>query len=228
MENIILFLAIFCVTATAAQVSLFRRWWQKLGLAASIAAITYGFYPTAIRYSSIDVQSWLADSAAMLDLSVVLVLEAVMMLLIALFMLREMYAKLKFPWSIILLLQYIPMVSAIAVLYYYQVQLYHTGLSLSFATIAIAYGSACALAILVLAYVIKLMIPLRVLRLELKLAMHAAQIALAIAISVLTARYNRYNSQIEANTTEFIVVALLFIAVGLFGYLRYQRSITSA
>ena len=77
MDNIILFLALFSLTATAAQVSLFRRWWQQLLLAAAIAGITYSFYPTAIEFSSSDIETLLADSMAMLDLSVVLVIEAV-------------------------------------------------------------------------------------------------------------------------------------------------------
>jgi VIT1/CCC1 family predicted Fe2+/Mn2+ transporter len=55
VENIILFLALFTGTATAVQVSLFRRAWQQLLLAAAIAVGTYLFYPTAIQFSSKDI-----------------------------------------------------------------------------------------------------------------------------------------------------------------------------
>ena len=44
----------------------------------------------------------------MLDMSVVLVLEAAVMLVLALFMLREMYTVLVLPWKLVLLLQYLP------------------------------------------------------------------------------------------------------------------------
>ena len=84
MDNIILFLGLFSLTATATQLSLFRHWWQQLALALVFAAITYAFYPTAIAYSSTDIEALLADSGAMLDMSVVLVLEAVLMLVLAL------------------------------------------------------------------------------------------------------------------------------------------------
>ena len=174
MDNIILFLALFSLTATAAQVSLFRHWWQQLALALAIAAITYAFYPTAIEYSSTDIEALLADAGAMLDMSVVLVLEAVLMVILALFMLREMYSVIAMPWKLVLLLQYVPMVSAVGVLCFYQVHVYQQGLELDFDQTALAYGGAVALSVVALAWFIKVLVPMRVLRLEPKLAMHAA------------------------------------------------------
>ena len=169
MDNIILFLALFSLTATAAQVSLFRHWWQQLALALAIAAITYAFYPTAIEYSSTDIEALLADAGAMLDMSVVLVLEAVLMVILALFMLREMYSVIAMPWKLVLLLQYVPMVSAVGVLCFYQVHVYQQGLELDFDQTALAYGGAVALSVVALAWFIKVLVPMRVLRLELKL-----------------------------------------------------------
>jgi hypothetical protein len=223
VDNIILFLALFSLTATAAQVSLFRRWWQQLGLALVIAAITYGFYPTAITLSSTDLAALLADPAAMLDMSVVLVLEAVVMLILALFMLREMYTVLAYPWKLVLLLQYLPMVSAVGVLCFYQVHLYQQGLEFEFENTALGYGATVAFAVAVLAWLIKLLVPMRVLRLELKLAMHSAQIVLAVAVSVLTATYPYRSADIQPNLVEFMAVLVLVIIGFVIGYLRYQR-----
>lgn len=223
MDNIILFLALFSLTATAAQVSLFRHWWQQLGLALVIAAITYGFYPTAITFSSNDLTALLADPTAMLDMSVVLVLEAVVMLILALFMLREMYTVLVFPWKLILLLQYLPMVSAVGVLCYYQVHLYQQGLEFEFENTALGYGGVVACTVVALAWLIKLLVPMRVLRLELKLAMHSAQIVLAVAVSVLMATYPYRSADVKPNLTEFMAVLVLVLVGFVVGYLRYQR-----
>ena len=224
MDNIILFLALFSLTATSAQVSLFRQWWQKLVLALLIAAITYAFYPTAIQYSSTDIEQLLANAAAMLDMSVVLVVEAVIMLVLALFMLREMYADIRFPWRLVLWLQYLPMASAVGVLCFYQVHVYQQGLELEFEHTAIAYGGGVAVSVLVLAWLIKFLVPMRILRLELKLAMHAAQIVIAVAVSVLTATYPYRSADIQPNVAEFGVVTLLVVAGAVIGYLRYQKS----
>lgn len=225
MDNIILFLALFSLTATAAQVSLFRAWWQQLGLALAIALITYGFYPTAITLGSNDLAALLADPVAMLDMSVVLVLEAAVMLVLALFMLREMYTVLVLPWKLVLLLQYLPLASAVGVLCFYQVQLYQQGLQLPFDQTALAYGAAVAAVVILMARLIKWLVPMRVLRLELKLAMHSAQIVLAVAVSVLTATYPYRPADIRPNLVEFMAVVVL-MAVGAFlGYLLYQRKI---
>jgi hypothetical protein len=223
MDNIILFLALFSLTATAAQVSLFRHWWQRLGLALVIAAFTYGFYPTAITFSSNDLTALLSDPEAMLDMSVVLVLEAVVMLILALFMLREMYTVLVFPWKLVLLLQYLPMVSAVGVLCFYQVHLYQQGLEFEFENTALGYGGVVASTVLALAWLIKLLVPMRVLRLELKLAMHSAQIVLAVAVSVLVATYPYRSADIQPNLTEFMAVLVLVLVGFMVGYLRYQR-----
>lgn len=225
MDNIILFLALFSLTATAAQVSLFRAWWQQLGLAVAIALITYGFYPTAITLGSNDLAALLADPVAMLDMSVVLVLEAAVMLVLALFMLREMYTVLVLPWKLVLLLQYLPLASAVGVLCFYQVQLYQQGLQLPFDQTALVYGAAVAAVVILMARLIKWLVPMRVLRLELKLAMHSAQIVLAVAVSVLTATYPYRPADIRPNLVEFMAVVVL-MAVGAFlGYLLYQRKI---
>ncbi|MEH6591378.1 MAG: hypothetical protein V7746_14050 [Halioglobus sp.] len=224
MDNIILFLALFSLTATAAQVSLFRHWWQQLLLAVAIAAITFSFYPTAIEYSSTDIETLLADAVAMLDMSVVLVIEAVMMLILALFMLKDMYAPLTFPWKLVTFLQFLPMVSAVGVLCFYQVHLYQQGLQWDFDQTALIYGGAVALAVLVLAWFIKLLVPLRVLRLELKLAMHGAQIILAIAVSVLTASYPYRSSDINPNLVEFAAVTVLILVGFIAGYIRHQKT----
>jgi hypothetical protein len=222
VDNIILFLALFTGTATAVQVSLFRKLWQQLLLAGAIAVGTYLFYPTAIGFSSTDIETLLANESTMLDLSVVLVLEAVAMLILALFMLRDMYLKLAMPLQLVLWLQYLPAVTSVGVLCFYQVHLYQQGLTWEFETTAHAYGGGVALGVLLFAWLIKFLIPLRLLRLELKLAMHAAQIALAIAISVLTATYPYRGSEIEPNTLQFAAVAVLFLAGALLGYRRYQ------
>jgi hypothetical protein len=224
VDNIILFLALFSLTATAAQVSLFRHWWQQLALAVAIAGITYAFYPTAIEFSSTDIEALLADPAAMLDMSVVLVLEAVMMLILALFMLREMYTIIAMPWNLVLWLQYLPMVSAVGVLCFYQVHVYQQGLEMDFDKTALVYGGAVALAVVVLAWFIKFLVPMRVLRLELKLAMHAAQIIIAVAVSVLTATYPYRSADIEPNLVEFGAVTALIVVGVIVGYLRYQRN----
>jgi hypothetical protein len=224
VDNIILFLALFSLTATAAQVSLFRHWWQQLALAVAIAGITYAFYPTAIEFSSTDIEALLADPAAMLDMSVVLVLEAVMMLILALFMLRELYTIIAMPWKLVLWLQYLPMVSAVGVLCFYQVHVYQQGLAMDFDKTALAYGGAVALAVVVLAWFIKFLVPMRVLRLELKLAMHAAQIIIAVAVSVLTATYPYRSADIEPNLVEFGAVTALIVVGVIVGYLRYQRN----
>lgn len=223
MDNIILFLALFSLTATAAQVSLFRHWWQQLALALAIAAITYAFYPRAIEFSSTDIDALLANGDAMLDMSVVLVLEAMLMLILALFMLREMYTVIAFPWSAVLWLQYLPMASAVEVLCFYQVHVYQQGLQMDFDKIALAYGGAVAVAVVVLAWLIKFLVPMRVLRLELKLAMHAAQIVIAVAVSVLTATYPYRSADIEPNLVEFAAVTALILVGVLVGYLRYQK-----
>jgi hypothetical protein len=224
VDNIILFLALFSLTATAAQVSLFRHWWQQLALALVIAAITYAFYPYAIEYSNTDIEALLADAGAMLDMSVVLVLEAVLMLTLALFMLREMYGELKLPWKLILLIQYLPMASATGVLCFYQVHVYQQGLELEFEQTALVYGGAVAAAVVVFAWLIKFLVPLRILRLELKLAMHAAQIVLAVAISVLTATYPYRSADIEPNLMEFGAISVLIVLGACIGYWRYQRT----
>ncbi|MDH3992712.1 MAG: hypothetical protein OEV47_07355 [Gammaproteobacteria bacterium] len=224
MDNIILFLALFSLTATAAQVSLFRHWWQQLALALAIAGITYAFFPRAIQFSSTDIEALLANADAMLDMSVVLVLEAVLMLILALFMLREMYSVIAFPWRAVLLLQYLPMVSAVGVLCFYQVHVYQQGLQLDFDKIALVYGGAVAVAVVVLAWLIKFLVPMRVLRLELKLAMHAAQIVIAVAVSVLTATYPYRSADIQPNLVEFAAVTALILVGVLVGYLRYQRN----
>jgi hypothetical protein len=225
MENIILFLALFSLTATAAQVSLFRHWWQQLALALAIATITYTFYPRAIQFSNTDILALLANGDVMLDMSVVLVLEAVLMLILALFMLREMYTNIAFPWNLVLLLQYLPMASAVGVLCFYQVHLYQQGLELEFAQTALAYGGGVAVAVVVLAWLIKLLVPMRVLRLELKLAMHAAQIVIAVAVSVLTATYPYRSADINPNLIEFGAVSALILVGVLVGYVRYQKNL---
>lgn len=224
MDNIILFLALFSLTATAAQVSLFRHWWQQLALALAIAAITYAFYPKAIQFSNTDIDALLANGGAMLDMSVVLVLEAVLMLILALFMLREMYTVIVFPWKLVLLLQYLPMVSAVGVLCFYQVHVYQQGLEMDFDRTALVYGGAVALTVVVLAWFIKFLVPMRVLRLELKLAMHAAQIVIAVAVSVLTATYPYRSADIKPNLVEFGAVTALIVVGVIVGYLRYQRN----
>ncbi len=225
METIILFLGLFSLTATAAQVSLFRQWWQKLALALVIAGITYAFYPYAIQFSSTDVERLLADSGAMLDMSVVLVLEAVLMLVLALFMLREIYTDLHLPWKLILLIQYLPMVSAAGVLCFYQVHVYQQGLELPFEQTALAYGGAVAAAVLLFAWLIRFLVPHRVLRLELKLAMHAAQILLAVATSVLTATYPYRPAAIQPHLPEFAAVTVMIVLGALVGYWRYRRTV---
>jgi hypothetical protein len=224
VDNIILFLALFSLTATAAQVSLFRHWWQQLALALVIAAITYAFYPNAIENSNTYIEALLADAGAMLDMSVVLVLEAVLMLTLALFMLREMYGELKLPWKLILLIQYLPMASATVVLCFYQVHVYQQGLELEFEQTALVYGGAVAAAVVVFAWLIKFLVPLRILRLELKLAMHAAQIVLAVATSVLTATYPYRSADIEPNLMEFGAISVLIVLGACIGYWRYQRT----
>lgn len=224
MDNIILFLALFSLTATAAQLSLFRHWWQQLALALVIAGITYVFYPTAIAYSSTDIEALLADPEAMLDMSVVLVLEAVLMLVLALFMLREMYAVLLLPWKLVLWLQYLPMVSAVGVLCFYQVHVYQQGIELPFEQTALAYGGAVACIAVAMAWIIRWLVPMRVLRLELKLAMHAAQIVLAVAVSVLTASYPYRSADIQPNVTEFLAVLVLVLLGAAVGYFRYKRA----
>lgn len=224
MDNIILFLALFSLTATAAQLSLFRHWWQQLALALVIAGITYAFYPTAIAYSSTDIEALLADPNAMLDMSVVLVLEAVLMLVLALFMLREMYTVMVLPWKLVLWLQYLPMVSAVGVLCFYQVHLYQQGIELPFEQTALAYGGAVACTAVVMAWLIRWLVPMRVLRLELKLAMHGAQIVLAVAVSVLTATYPYRTADIQPNLIEFAAVSVLILLGALTGYLRYNRA----
>ncbi len=223
MENIILFLALFSATAAAVQLSLFRTWWQRLALCLLIAGGTYLFYPTAITVSATYMEALLADESTMLTLSVILVLEAACMLILALFMLRDMYQALRFPWKLIPLAQFLPMPTSIAVLCYYQVHLYQQGFTGEFATTALLYGGCIALGLFASAWVIKLLIPLRVLRLELGLAMHAAQIALAIAISVLTATYPYRGSEIEPNLIQFAIVAVIFIIGSLTGYLRCRN-----
>jgi hypothetical protein len=225
MDNIILFLALFSLTATAAQVSLFRHWWQQLGLAMAIAAITYWFYPRAIQFSSTDVEALLVDGGAMLDMSVVLVLEAVLMLILALYMLREMYTVIPMPWRLVLFLQYLPMASAVGVLCFYQVHVYQMGLTLEFGETALAYGGGVALSVLMLAWLIKLLVPMRVLRLELKLAMHAAQIVIAVAVSVLTATYPYRSADIAPNLPQFAAVSVIMALGAAVGYLRYQRKL---
>lgn len=222
MENIILFLALFTGTATAVQVSLFRHWWQRLLLAAAIAVGTYLFYPTAIQFSSTDMEALLTTEAVMLNLSVVLVLEAALMLILALFMLRDMYTRLPMPWRVIPLLQYLPMVSSVGVLCFYQVHLYQQGIEWEFETTAHVYGGGVALGVLAFAWMIRFLIPLRLLRLELKLAMHAAQIVLAIAISILTATYPYRGSEIEPNLVQFLVGSAVFAVFVYLGYRRYQ------
>ena len=224
MYNIILFLALFSLTATAAQVSLFRHWWQQLALALAIAGITYAFYPRAIQFSSTDIEALLANADAMLDMSVVLVLEAVLMLILALFMLREMYSVIAFPWRAVLLLQYLPMASSVGVLCFYQVHVYQQGLQMDFDKTALAYGGAVAVAVVILAWLIKFLVPMRVLRLELKLAMHAAQIVIAVAVSVLTATYPYRSADIQPNLVEFAAVTALILVGVLVGYLRYQKN----
>ena len=156
--------------------------------------------------------------------SVVLVLEAVLMLVLALFMLREMYAVLLLPWKLVLWLQYLPMVSAVGVLCFYQVHVYQQGIELPFEQTALAYGGAVACIAVAMAWIIRWLVPMRVLRLELKLAMHAAQIVLAVAVSVLTASYPYRSADIQPNVTEFLAVLVLVLLGAAVGYFRYKRA----
>lgn len=223
MENIILFLALFTGTATAVQVSLFRQWWVRVLVAVAIAGGTYLFYPTAIDFSRSDIEALLANEAAMLSLSVVLVLEAAVMLILSLFMLRDMYTRLSLPWRLIPWLQYLPTVTAVGVLCYYQVHVYQQGLQWDFEKTAMVYGGGVAFVIVASGWIINFLIPMRLLRLELKLAMHAAQIALAIAISVLTATYPYRGSEIEPNFLQFGVAAGIFGLFVFAGLVRYKN-----
>lgn len=222
MGNIILFLALFSLTATAVQFSLFRHGWQQLALAIFIAAITYGFYPTAIEYSSKDIETLLANSTAMMDMSVILVFEAVVMLILALFMLRDMYSRLRLPWKLIPYLQFLPAVSAVGVLCFYQIHLYQQAIELAFDTTALVYGGGVALTAIALAWVIKFLVPLRVLRLELKLAMHAAQIVLAVVTSILMTHQPYQGSDIKPNLIEFFAITVIIIIGALAGYIRHR------
>lgn len=223
MENIIHFLALFTFTAAAVQLSLYRKLWLQLLLVTAITGITYFFYPIAITFSRDDIVNLLANPDAMLDLSVVLVLEALAMLILALFMVRDMYTRLTKPWSWILLVQYAPSVVTVGVLCFYQVHIYQQALPYDFDKIALAYGGGMALALFAFAWMIRFLVPLRVLRLELKLAMHAAQISLAVAISVLTSRYPYRSSDIEANVIQFAVVTVIIALGAAIGYWRHQR-----
>lgn len=223
MTNIIHFLALFTLTATAVQFSLFRRWWQGFIVAAFMALATYWFYPTAITLGKNELLQWLGDVPAMQNLAVILVLEAIFMLVLALMMLRDMYLPLSLPWSLILYLQFLPAVTTIGVLCYYQVSIYQQALPYDFALTAIAYGGGVALLLMVLAAFIKLLVPLRVLRQELKLAMHAAQIVLASAISVLTMKYPYAGVQSDVNWLAMAVVVVIVLVFVVIGYWRYQR-----
>ena len=225
MTNIIHFLALFTLTATAVQFSLFRRWWQGFIVAAFMALATYWFYPLAITLGKNDLLQWLANAPAMQNLAVILVLEAIFMLVLALMMLRDMYLPLSLPWSLLLYLQFFPAVTTIGVLCFYQVSIYQQALPYDFALTAIVYGGGVALLLMLLAAFIKLLVPLRVLRHELKLAMHAAQIVLASAISVLTAKYPYAGVSSALEWKTLGMVAVIVVVFFFIGYWRYQYTL---
>lgn len=225
MGNILLFLALFTLTSTAIQLSLFRRWWQQLVPLGLIALILMAFWPRAIQLGAGDIQAWLTDPGAMLDLSVILVLEAFLMALIAIAMVRDIYQPLRPVMRAVLMLQYLPALTCAGILAYYLVHVYQQALPYEFRTIAMGYTTGAIAALALAGYLIRFLIPARVLRLELKLAMHAAQIALAVATSVLTARYPYRSSEIEPNLVEFGAVLVIVFVGAAAGLWWYRRSV---
>jgi len=223
MENILLFLALFTLTASAVQLSLLRHWWQQIIVTVLIAAPVVVFYPTAIQLGSDDIQRWLTDPGAMLDLAVVLVLEAFIMTLLAAAMVQDMYQPLKRIVRVFIYLRFLPAVTCIGVLCFYLIDVYQLALPYEFRSIAYAYAFSAAIALAIAGWGIRFLIPARVLRLELKLAMHAAQIALAVAIAVLTARYPYRSSEIEPNLVEFAAVILILISGASLGLWWHRR-----
>ncbi len=215
MENIILFLGIFTMTATMAQVSLFKHWWQRLGAMVALAVAVYWFYPFAIRQSTTDLEMLLNNPFAMQDLAVIIVLEATVMVVISLFMLRDYYTPLKGPWAMILKLQYLPALTAIIMLGYWEIHLFHMGVSLPFEQTAMLYGGGTALGLLIGAYILRALMKVRVLRLELKIAMHGAQFVLAVATSVLMSLTPNRGTEMESNAAAFgifcVIVAVMFV-----------------
>jgi len=223
MDNIILFLGIFTMTATAAQVSLLNTWWQRVGAMLALAVAVYWFYPFAIRQSTADLDLLINNPIAMQDLAVIIVLEAVVMVILSLFMLRDYYEPLKGAWSWILKLQYLPALTAIIMLGYWEIHLFYMGIDLPFEQTAMLYGGGTALGLLIAAYILRALMPIRVLRLELKLAMHGAQFVIAVATSVLMSRYPYRGTETETNALAFGVFVLIVIIMFALGVVLQKR-----
>jgi hypothetical protein len=226
MPSILLWLALFTLTASAIQVSLLRHWWEKTIPLILIGIALWLAWPWAITIGAVEVLAWLTDPRAMLDVSVVLILEAFTMVLLAALMVRDIYQPLTGAIRYVLWLQFLPAATCLGVLVYYLVHVYQMALPYEFETIALGYAGSIILALALAGFGVHWLIPSRVLRMELKLAMHAAQIALGVATSVLTSRYPYRSSEIEPNLLEFVVVLMIIFVGALAGLWRYRRQMS--
>lgn len=181
METIVLVLLIIATMAFGIQLSFIPKVVVALWLLI-IGTFTWVVYPFAIEQSYDLIRGNLQNNALMIDFVVLLVIDAVLGALLAIYMIRSHYGekvKKVFKYSI-----FFPGLIVFLAIFYFESLIYLNVTGVDFNTMAIVLAIVFAVVIGSMQLLIRVIIPEFELRVEIKFIVHLLQMIGAVVLSV--------------------------------------------
>ncbi len=182
METLILILFATAVLLSGIQLSFVGNKWAVAAWLLVFGIFVFAVHTRAIEQSYDSFTRQLENTRLITDFVVVLVLEALLGILTAIFMIRKHFgesARSRFR-----LAMYFPGLTVFPALFYFMSLFYLNSFTFSFTSVAVALAVAFPLVILLLRYTAKKIVPEFELRAELKFILHILQLLGGIILSI--------------------------------------------
>lgn len=215
METLVLILFILSFLLTGIQLSFMPKK-LMVGMCLLVSGLfTFAMHSRAIEQSYDSFMRQLEDTSLVTDFVVVLVIEAILGLLLAIFMIRKHYGEpvRKFFRNAV----YFPGIIVFPALFYAMSLVYLNTTSFSFTSIAIVLSFVFPLILLGIRFLVKKLIPEFELRAELKFILHIIQLLGGIILSI---QYLKLPVSQQHNTSALPVnnlIVMILITLGIIG-----------
>lgn len=182
METLILILFATAVLLTGIQLSFVGNKWAVAAWLLVLAIFVFAMHTRAIEQSYDSFTRQLENTRLITDFVVVLVLEALLGILTAIFMIRKHFGEST--RSRFRLAMYFPGLTVFPALFYFMSLFYLNSFTFSFTSVAVVLAVAFPLVMLLLRYTAKKIVPEFELRAELKFILHILQLLGGIILSI--------------------------------------------
>jgi len=182
METLILILFATAVLLTGIQLSFVGNKWTVAAWLLVLGIFVFAMHTRATEQSYDSFTRQLENTRLITDFVVVQVLESLLGILTAIFMIRKHFGEST--GSNFRLAMYFPGLTVFPALFYFMSLFYLNSFSYSFTTVAVALAAVFPLGVLLLRYTVKKIVPEFELRAELKFILHILQLLGGIILSI--------------------------------------------